>query len=77
MKRHAIAILAIGAALLLSGSVLAQQNQQQKPPATQSKPEMSMDSMMKGCREHCERMPASMDCVMQMMEEAKLLRGRQ
>lgn len=71
MKRHANAILVIGVALLLSGAVLAQQNQQQKPPPTQSKPEMSMDSMMKGCREHCERMSASMDRVMQMMEEAK------
>ena len=71
MKRHANAIVAIAAALLLGGTALAQQNQQQKPPATQSKPEMSMDNMMKGCREHCERTSASMDRLMQMMEEAK------
>lgn len=70
MRRHANAFVVIGAALMLGGTALAQQAQQ-KPPAAQSKPEMSMDSMMTGCREHCQRTSAAMDRVMQIMEEAK------
>lgn len=76
MKRHANTFLAIGAALLLGGSALAQQEQQQKPPVTQSKPQMpmgdmSMDGMMKGCREHCQQTSASIDRMMKTMDEAK------
>ena len=70
MKRYTNRFLAIGAALLLSGSALAQQNQQQKP-STQGKPQMSMDEMMKGCREHCEQTSASIDRMMQTMDEAR------
>jgi uncharacterized protein YlxW (UPF0749 family) len=65
------ALLAIAAALLLGGSALAQQDQQQKPPMTQSKPQMSMDDMMNGCREHCEQTSASIDALMKTMDEAK------
>lgn len=71
MKRHTNTFLAIGAALLLGGSTLAQQTQQQKPSTMQGKPEMSMDGMMKGCREHCEQTAASIDRMMQTMDEAK------
>ena len=75
-KRHANTVLAIGAALLLGGSALAQQEPPQKPSTTQAKPQMpmenmSMDSMMKGCREHCEQTSASIDRLMQTMNEAK------
>jgi hypothetical protein len=71
MTRHMNALLAIAAALLLGGAALAQQDQQQKPPMTQSKPQMSMDDMMKGCREHCEQTSASIDELMKTMDEAK------
>lgn len=67
MKRHANTFLAIAAALLLGGSALAQQ----KPSTTQDKPQMSMDDMMKGCREHCEKTSASIDRMMQTMDQAK------
>lgn len=71
MKRHANRYLAIAAALLLGGSALAQQDPQQKPSTTQEKPQMSMDNMMKGCREHCQQTTASIDRLMQTMEEAE------
>jgi hypothetical protein len=71
MKRHTNAFLAVGAALLLGGSALAQQTQQQTPSMMQSKPQMSMDDMMKGCREHCEQTSASVDRMVQSMDEAK------
>ena len=71
MKRHTNAFLAIGAALLLSGSALAQQDQQQKPSTTQEKPQMSMDTMMKSCMEHCQQTSASIDRLTQTMNEAK------
>lgn len=71
MKPHTNTFLAIGAALLLGGSALAQQGQQQKPSAMQGKPQMSMDDMMKGCREHCEQTSASIDRMVQTMDEAK------
>jgi hypothetical protein len=70
MTRHMNARLAIAAALLLGTSALAQQDQQQKP-MTQSKPQMSMDGMMKGCREHCQQTSASIDELMKTMDEAK------
>ena len=69
--QRANTVLAIGAALLLSGSALAQQDQQQKPSTTQEKPQMSMDNMMKGCREHCQQTSASIDGLVQTMDEAK------
>jgi len=71
MKRYTNRFLAIGAALLLGASALAQQDQQQKPSTTQAKPQMSMDDMMKGCREHCKQTSASIDRMMQTMDEAK------
>lgn len=71
MKRQTNTFLAIGAALLLGGSTLAQQTQQQKPSTMQGKPEMSMDGMMKGCREHCEQTSASIDQLTKTMDEAK------
>jgi hypothetical protein len=71
MKRHTNRFLAIGAALLLGGSALAQQTQQQKPSTMQPKPQMSMDDMMKGCREHCDQTSASIDRMVQTMDEAR------
>lgn len=71
MRGHTNTFLAIGAALLLGGSALAQQEPQQKPPTTQGKPQMSMDDMMKGCREHCAQTSASIDRMTQSMDEAK------
>ncbi len=71
MRRHANTWVAIGAALLIGGSALAQQAQPQKPPVTQEKSPMSMGDMMKGCRDHCEQTSASIDRVMQTIDEAK------
>jgi small-conductance mechanosensitive channel len=71
MKRYANTFLAIGAALLLGGSAIAQQDQQQRPSTTQEKPQMSMDDMMEGCREHCQQTSASIDRLMQRMDEAR------
>ena len=72
-KRQANTFLAIGAALLLGGSALAQQEQQPKASTMtmQEKPQMSMGDMMKGCREHCQQTSASIDRLMQRMDEAK------
>jgi hypothetical protein len=50
MRPHMNTFLATGAALLLSGSALAQQGEHQTPAETQGQPQKSMDDMMKGCR---------------------------
>ena len=71
MKRHANRFLAIGAAVLLGGSALAQQNEQQKPSAESSTPQASMGGMMQGCQEHCQKTSASIDRTLQTIEEAK------
>ncbi len=79
MRRHANTRVAIGAALFIGGSAFAQQaqpqkppvTQEQKPPVTQEKSPMAMGDMMKGCRDHCEQTSASIDRVMQTIDEAK------
>ena len=65
MKNTAMAIAMTAA--LLGGSVVAQQ--------TTGKPEqksgqMSMDDMMKGCREHCQTNTKSMDAMDKAMGDA-------
>lgn len=71
MRRHTNIFLPIGAALLLGGSTLAQQTQQQKPSTVQEQPQMSMDGMTKGCQEHCQQTSASIDQLMKTIDEAK------
>lgn len=69
MTKSVNTFFAIGMALLVSGAAVAQQGQQQSP--TEGKPQMSMDGMMKGCRDHCQRTSASMKSLAQSIEQAK------
>lgn len=68
MKTSVTFAAAVGAALLLSFSVIAQQ-----PPPKQQQPGqmMSMGNMMKGCREHCEATTKSIDQMTKTMAEAR------
>src|SRR2546422_7040771 len=64
--RRAIGFGAVSAAVLLSAAVLAQgpsqsRPQSQQPSTAQAEPKMSMDDMMKGCREHCQATTKSID----------------
>jgi hypothetical protein len=71
MTRQTNTWVAIAAALLLGGSALAQQTPQQQPATAQERPQMSMEGMMKGCREHCEQTSASIDRLTKTIDEAK------
>lgn len=68
MKTTLILTAAITGALLLSFSVLAQQPQQQPQHPGQM---MSMDNMMKGCREQCQATTTSIDKALSSIGEAK------
>lgn len=70
MKHHTKAWLVVAAAVLLGGSAIAQQTKEQKPSG-EGKPQMSMDDMMKGCREHCDQTSASIDRLIQTIDQAK------
>ena len=70
MKTRVIGLIALGAALLLGASALAQQQPQTAKPQPMDKM-MSMDHMMKGCREHCEKTMSSIDQTNATMEQAK------
>lgn len=69
MKTRVTSAAAVGVALLLSFSVLAQQPQQK--PQQQPGQMMSMDNMMKGCREHCEATTKSIDQMTKTMADAR------
>ena len=79
MKRSKIvstAIASVGMIILLSSFLAAQQpSSQQNKPAQKgemkSMGKMSMDEMMKECREHHESMTKSIDQMTKMMEAAK------
>lgn len=64
----------IGAAALLSVTLLAQQQgtpaQRAQAPG-QGQQTMSMDAMMKMCREHCEMTTKSVDQVSKVIQDAK------
>lgn len=70
MKRTLTLTAAIGAATIFSFTLLAQQPQQ-KPQQQQQGHMMSMDDMMKGCREHCQATTASIDKTLSSIAEAK------
>jgi hypothetical protein len=74
MDRRAIGIVGVVGAALLGVSLIAQQPQPQtsgQQPEKQGRQMMSMDDMMKGCREHCQATTKSIDHMMKMMDEAK------
>lgn len=75
-NRRAMGFGAVGAAMLLSAAVLAQGQSQsrspsQQPATAQGEHKMSMDDMMKGCREHCQATTKSIDQVTKTIDEAK------
>ena len=65
----------LGAAALLSATVLAQQQgargQSAPAPPQQGQQTMSMDGMMKMCREHCEMTTKSVDQVSKVIQDAR------
>lgn len=66
-------IATLAAALLLSVAVVAQQPAAQQKPQQPAKPSgqmMSMDDMMKGCREHCQATTKSIDQLAMTIEGA-------
>ena len=69
MKTTLTVTAAIGAALIFSFSLLAQQPQEN--PQQHQGQMMSMDYMMKGCREHCQATTASIDKTLSSIAEAK------
>lgn len=73
MKPRVNIAAGISAALLLSFSALAQQPPQKQPqrPGDRSGQMMSMDDMMKGCREHCDATSKSIDETLATIREAK------
>jgi hypothetical protein len=71
MKNRAKGVIALGAALLLGVSAIAQQQSPTAKPQQPTNKMMSMDDMMKGCREHCEKTMSSIDQTNSTMEQAK------
>lgn len=65
------ALIGIGAAALLSTTTAAQQQSAPGQKPQQGQQMMSMDDMMKGCREHCQATTKSIDQMSKMMEDAK------
>lgn len=75
-ERRAMGFGTVGAAMLLSAAVLAHGQSQsrspsQQPATAQGEHKMSMDDMMKGCREHCQATTKSIDQMTKTMDEAK------
>lgn len=68
MKTRVTSTATVAAALLLSFSLLAQQPQ---PKQQQPGQMMSMDNMMKGCREHCQATTTSIDKTLGNISDAK------
>ncbi len=75
MNRTMKAFLGLSAAAVLNATTVAQQ---QAAPATKPQPGMkqgqqmmSMDDMMKGCREHCQGTTKSLEQMTKSMDEAK------
>lgn len=75
MNKRVNKLVAVGAALLLGAAVFAQQQSQSgnqtHPVAHQGGKMMSMDDMMKGCREHCQKTMASIDQTTATMDQAR------
>lgn len=73
MKTRVTGLIALGAALLLgvSAVVLAQQQSQPAKPQQTMDKMMSMDDMMKSCREHCDKTMSSIDQTNATIEKAK------
>lgn len=72
MKTKLKRLIALVAALVLgvSALALAQQQSQTAKPQPMDKM-MSMNDMMKGCREHCDKTMSSIDQTNATMEQAK------
>ena len=69
--RVARAVAMLGVAVMVTSGAWAQ-SATQKPQGQQSgQMMMSMDDMMKGCRDHCTKTSTSMDGTMKMMNDAK------
>jgi len=64
MNKRMVTLVAIGAALLLGAAVFAQQPKQGGQT-------MSMDDMMKGCKEQCEKNMTSIDQTAAAMKKAR------
>ena len=65
MNKKIITLVVFGAALLLGVAVFAQQQQKKGGQS------MSMDDMMKGCKEQCEKNMTSIDQIAATMKQAR------
>lgn len=65
MNKRMITLVVFGAALLLGVAVFAQQQQKQSGQS------MSMDDMMKGCKDHCQKTMTSIDQTTATMKQAR------
>ena len=65
MNKRMITLVAFGAALLLGVAVFAQQRPNQGGQS------MSMDEMMKGCKEQCQKTMTSIDQITATMKQAR------
>lgn len=71
MTKRTNGLLALATTALLGVSLAAQPGQmQQKPQEPAKGSEMSMDGMMKGCREHCQATTKSLEQMTKMMDGA-------
>ncbi|MBA3767845.1 MAG: hypothetical protein H0W99_12835 [Acidobacteria bacterium] len=75
MTKRMNKLMAFGAALVLGVSVFAQQQSQTgnqpQQPTKQGGQMMSMDDMMKGCKEHCQKTMTSIDQTTTTMAQAR------
>lgn len=71
MNKIMIALVAFGAALLLGVAVFAQQQSQSGTSQKQGAQSMSMDDMMKGCKDHCQKTMSSIDQTTATMKQAR------
>lgn len=70
MNRNTKALIAFGAALILGVSVFAQTAEKPEQPKKDNQM-MSMDDMMKGCKDHCQKTMTSIDETTTTMAQAR------
>jgi hypothetical protein len=74
MARRLTGFVAAGSAAILSTVVFAQEPAPSRPPkpaAAQAERKMSMDDMMKECRQHCQATTKSLEQLTKTIDEAR------
>jgi hypothetical protein len=71
MDRTMKALVGMSGALLMTTTIAAQQPSGSRQAPQRAQQTMSMDDMMKGCREHCQATTKSIEQTMKMMDDAK------